>query len=159
MELVNRILQHPIFQRELQALEHLERNRIFCRHGVEHLLEVARLAYLYNLEEGLGISARLIYAAALLHDIGRGEQYRTGTPHDVAGLALAEPILQDCGFSPEEQTAILEAISAHRGDGGKRQALGALLYRADKKSRPCFACEARKLCNWPPEKQNLILER
>lgn len=159
MELVNRILQHPTFQRELASLEKLEQHRIFCCHGLEHLLAVARLAYLYNLEEGMGFSARLIYGAALLHDIGRGEQYRTGIPHEVAGLDLAASILQDCGFSTDEQSDILDAISAHREDGRAEQALGALLYRADKKSRPCFACPARGLCNWPKEKQNLTLER
>lgn len=159
MERVNRILQHPVFQRTLEELEELERERIFCCHGLEHLLSVARLACIYNIEESAGLSTELLYAAALLHDIGRGEQYRTGTPHETAGVTLAEPILKDCGFSEEERQVILNAISLHRQLSREDRSLAGLLARADKKCRPCFACKARPLCNWPVEKQNLTLER
>ncbi len=114
MERVNQILRHPLFQDKLAELDRLERERIFCRHGLEHLLAVARLAYLRNLEEGLGLERELIYAAALLHDIGRGEQYLRGTPHDEAGAVYAEEILPDCGFSPVEREAVVKAISGHR---------------------------------------------
>ncbi len=159
MEQVNEILKHPAFRKALEELEELERDRPFCRHGLEHLLAVARLAYLYDLEEGAGIPARLIYAAALLHDIARGEQYRNGTPHDLASVKLAEPILIECGFCEAERREILGAISAHRSGGHGGNRLAELICRADKRSRPCYACQARALCNWPEEKQNLRLER
>lgn len=159
MEKVNRILSHPAFQGVMAELTRLEQQRIFCRHGMEHLLEVARLAHIYNLEEGAGVSPELLYAAALLHDIGRAEQYRSGTPHDEAGIPLAQSILTDCGFSEEEREEILTAISRHRRGGEGESALADLLYRADKRSRPCYACPARSQCNWPAEKQNLKLMR
>ena len=37
---------------------------------------VARLMYIYALEEHLELPKELIYAAALLHDIGRAQQYQ-----------------------------------------------------------------------------------
>lgn len=159
MEQINQILKHPVFRQILEELHELERDRIFCCHGMEHLLEVARLAYIYDLEEGAGIPARLIYAAALLHDIGRAEQYRRGTPHDLCGAEIAEPILRECGFEEGERREILAAISAHRSGVSGKNTLADLIYRADKRSRPCYACRARAACNWPKEKQNLRLER
>ena len=42
-----------------------------------HLLDVARLAWIFNLEANQEISKERIYAAALLHDIGRHIQYET----------------------------------------------------------------------------------
>lgn len=157
MERVDRILRHPLFQRELSGLEELERERVFCRHDLTHLLDVARLMTIKAMEEGLALSREVIYAAALLHDIGRGEQYRTGVPHEEAGAKLARVILTDCGFMPEEQTAIVCAIADHRGTASE-QPLARLLYFADKKSRPCYACKAAGECNWPMEKRNLTLE-
>lgn len=41
---------------------------------MEHFLDVARLMYIYNLEDQAGFSKEMIYAAGLLHDIGRYEQ-------------------------------------------------------------------------------------
>ncbi len=79
-----------------------------------HFLDVARLAYIFNLEEHLGIDRERIYAAALLHDIGRHVQYLDGTPHQEAGLPIAGEILRDCGFSEGEEEEILEAIARHR---------------------------------------------
>lgn len=159
MERVDRILAHPAFRSALEELKSLEADRIFCRHDLEHLLSVARLMRIYNLEEGLGLDPELLYAAALLHDIGRGAQYTRGIPHEAAGVALAGPILEDCGFSNRERDEILVAIGSHRGkDGGAPSELGRLLYRADKQSRPCFACPASDQCNWPEEKKNHSLE-
>ena len=159
MERADRILAHPGFRRALEEVERLEVDRIFCRHGLEHLLSVARLMRIFNLEEGLGLDPERLYAAALLHDIGRGEQYARGIPHEEAGVALAGPILTDCGFTAQERDEILTAIGGHRSrTGGSPSELGRLLYRADKQSRPCFACPASEQCNWPEEKKNHSLE-
>lgn len=153
---IERIMGHPLFREELAELERLEAERIFCRHGLEHLLSVARLASLWNAEEGLGFSKEVIYAAALLHDIGRGAQYRDGTPHEVAGAELAGRILPECGFSREECALIVNAIGSHRSRG-QAEGFAALLYRADKKCRPCYWCPAAAECNWPEEKRNFIV--
>lgn len=159
MERVNRILAHPLYKECLAKTGEWERERIFCGHGMAHLLDVARLAWIFNLEQGLGIERERIYAAALLHDIGRHVQYERGVPHQEAGLPIAEEILRNCGFDGGERQEILAAIKSHRDASVRERAdLRGLLYRADKMSRSCFGCEAEPLCDWSREKKNLILD-
>ena len=149
------IRRHSLYQTSMHRLLELEQSRIFCRHGMEHLLDVARIAYIENLENHIGIDKELIYAAALLHDIGRGLQYTQGIPHDQAGAKLAEEILRDCGFDGEEQREILDAISSHRDIQSRDcRKLAGVLYRADKRSRMCGFCKASGECNWSEEKKN-----
>ena len=160
MNRIDRILAHPAFRRALAEIEDCEAARPFCGHGTEHLLSAARLGALIAADEGIDVPRPLLYAAALLHDIGRAEEYRSGEPHETASLRMAEPILRECGFSPDETAEVLRAIEQHRSSWpGTRTQLGALLYRADKESRPCFCCPAAEQCNWPAEKRNLHLRR
>lgn len=84
MKRVQEIWEHPLYQQNLKELTRLEADRIFCRHTPEHFLDVARLAYIFSLERGISCPRELIYCTALLHDIGRAEQYTVGTPHDEA---------------------------------------------------------------------------
>ena len=70
MDRVNRIWRHPVYQEHYKKIQELESERIFCRHTPEHFLDVARLMYIYALEEHLELPKELIYASALLHDIG-----------------------------------------------------------------------------------------
>lgn len=156
MTRIQRILSHPDFLAALSDIEEAEKNRIFCCHGLSHLLDTARIAYLQALEQQIPLEKDLIYAAALLHDLGRAEQYRLGTPHHEAGPRVAAPILTDAGFTQEESRQILAAIQGHRCQDRSSQ-LGELLYRADKASRCCFACAAQAECNWSNEKKNFKL--
>ena len=93
MKRIHKIQNHPIFREQYQLLVEAEKDRIFCRHTMEHFLDVARLMYIYDLEDGAGIDKEIIYAAALLHDIGRFRQYEEGVPHDVASAQIATVIL------------------------------------------------------------------
>ena len=150
MDRVNRIWRHPVYQEHYKKIQELESERIFCRHTPEHFLDVARLMYIYALEEHLELPKELIYAAALLHDIGRHLQYERGIPHEEGSVMLAGQILRDCGFSDAECLKICDAIAGHRAkktgeDGG----LAGALYRADKASRMCLFCAADAECNWP----------
>lgn len=158
MERANRICSHPLWKWHIEQLREAEKERIFCRHGIEHLLDVARIAYIENLEQGYGISQEIIYAAALLHDIGRFLQYSQGIPHEIAGAQIAPEILADCGFTRQEQEEILEGIREHRNSGQKtNRSLSGLIYRADKKSRSCGFCKACEACDWSLEKKNLTI--
>ena len=152
MDRVNQIWKHPLYQTELHKLQLLEADREFCRHTPEHFLDVARLAYIRALEENYSVSKELIYCTALLHDIGRARQYEDGTPHDEAGAVIAEQILKELGFSPEEIQAIVSAIRGHRAETNQT-ILGQLIYRADKKSRNCFSCKAEPECYWSSAKK------
>ena len=55
MEQVNRICRHPLWRESMEQICKLEQDRIFCRHDIAHCLDVARLAYLENLEKHLGL--------------------------------------------------------------------------------------------------------
>lgn len=144
MTRVQAIWQHPLYQKHLNALTRLESDRIFCRHTPEHFLDVARLAYIFALERNLDCSRELIYCTALLHDIGRAEQYTNGIPHDEAGVSIAGQILSDLNFTEEEKSQILNAIGEHRSSNENLPVLSRLIYEADKKSRNCFLCPAEK---------------
>ncbi len=160
MERADQICAHPRWQKCVRDIAKAERTRQFCRHDTVHFLDVARLAQIENLERGLGIEKELIYAAALLHDIGRQMQYEKGIPHDEASVMLAEGLLTECGFSEAERTEILGAIAAHREPKTRfRDDLAGVLYRADKQSRMCMFCGAEPECDWSEEKKNLHLRR
>ena len=170
---IRRIMDDPRFRRELRKTEQLEKDRVFCRHDWQHLLDTARIMQILCLRESLPVETDLIYAAALLHDIGRARQYEVGTPHDIAGVQLAGPILADCGYTTAETDLILNAIGSHRlhaaltagsdpvsaSDKAEypealKNRFAQIMYAADKKSRPCYLCNARKDCNWPEERKN-----
>lgn len=155
MERVNRILRHEAFQWHLQENEVAEEHRIFCHHDMAHFLDVARIAMILNLQERLGLSQGMIYGAALLHDIGRHEQYKNGTPHETASARIAPDILADCGYESDEVQEIAEAIALHRDSKtAERHDLAGILYRADKASRACFSCKASGQCNWKEDRKN-----
>ena len=140
---ISLIWRHPLYQKHCEKIQELEKDRIFCRHTPEHFLDVARLMYIYSLENKLDLSREIIYATALLHDI--------------AGAEIAGKILADLHFTEQEKEEILSAISQHRTDGSDN-VLAMLLYKADKKSRNCFSCSAASECYWPSEKKNLTIE-
>ena len=159
-EIMNRpeqIRNHPVFAKELSRIARLEKDRRYCGHDLQHLLDVARTSWILVLENHYPLTKDVVYAAALLHDIGKGMQYEDGTPHHLASAQLAEPILKDCGYTFEEIHDILHAIRLHRKPTDEDTPLVQVLYAADKKTRPCFACEAQEDCNWPQEKKNLQL--
>lgn len=70
MERINQICSHPVWKKYMLEIDNLEKNRVYCKHGIEHLLDVARIAYIKKLESGYKIEKEVIYAAALLHDLG-----------------------------------------------------------------------------------------
>lgn len=145
MNRIDCILEDEDFKYHLKATESLEKERIFCHHDINHFMDVSRVAYIINLEKGYLIDKELIYATGLLHDIGRWVEYKEGKDHAIASAELAQPILERCGFSKTEIEQVLSAIKAHRQ---KEQSshLGAIIYEADKTSRPCYNCNARGQC-------------
>ena len=151
----NRLLENSEYLFLLNSIKELEGERKYCRHGIEHLLDTARIMYIIKLEENLPYSKDIIYAAALLHDIGRYEQYKDGTPHNKAGERTAKKLLAECGFNSDEIEIICKAISVHRTPADiDDRSLGAILYKADKLSRMCFCCNAKDECYWSEELKN-----
>lgn len=156
MDRIDQILKNDIFQLNLGKNRAAEADRCFCRHDMVHFLDVARIARVMNAEEGYGLELEMIYAAAILHDIGKHRQYLEGSPHEIASGEIAPDILRQCGFSEEETLEIRDAILAHRDRTVMDEKnLRGILYRADKASRACYACDAEKDCNWKNDKKNL----
>lgn len=162
-----RILEDKRYLKCLSDVEELEKNRIFCKRNLSHFINVARIATIIWLEEGGGNNLKrdIIYAAGLLHDIGRAEEYTKGTPHEEAGAIIAGEILQSSGYEDKEIEMISRAISAHRVKYDNRAKenkdidyLGQIISKADKLSRECFACSASDMCKWSKEKKNKSLE-
>ncbi len=162
MDRVNEIWKHPLYQKYYARIEELEQNRVFCRHQMPHLLDVARIAYIRNLEDDMGFAKDVVYAAAVLHDIGKALQYEARIPHELAGVDIAEQILADlpaeAAYTTDEKRMILTAVKGHRRLREDPEPLEKLLYESDKASRMCFACPAEAQCDWSREKKNMEIK-
>ena len=140
------ITDSALFLKYLHKTEEAEKERIYCLHDLSHLVDVARVAWILVLENGLSIKRDVVYAAALLHDIGRFKEYEGDKKdHAIASAELAPEILAHCGYDAEEIDIIVKAIGNHRS-GKVESQLCACLYRADKISRPCYNCPSSGTC-------------
>ena len=153
MKRVNAVLENELFRRALAEIEACEKGRVFCRHGLPHLLDTARIMSILALKEGKALPQEEIYACALLHDIGR----ESGAEHASKSAALAEKILPQCGFDEKECARICGAIAEHGHDKEGNSALAELLCRADRLSRPCFACAAAGDCYWTQKNTEIVI--
>ncbi|AOT72593.1 HD domain-containing protein [Geosporobacter ferrireducens] len=147
MERVTSILNHPLFVEYMQRNYIAETDRVYCRHNLQHSIDVARVAYVMALEEGLPIRKDVIYATGLLHDIGRWKEYVDGISHAKASADLAEEILVDSEFERAEIDLILDAIRNHRKNGRRDTPLSVIIFRSDKVSRLCLECNEIEDCN------------
>lgn len=155
MRRIDLIINNEHYRKYITSIEALEVDRVFCRHGMDHGIDVARIAYIINLENELGFDKELIYAISLLHDIGRYFEYTTKEDHRSAGVRIAREILASCDFSEEEIEKICMAISAHkRQSEDNKDTLEYLIYKADKLSRNCFSCGAYDECYWDESNKN-----
>lgn len=150
MDRIKKLILHPVYKECIEKNMMAEKERIFCHHDMEHFLSVARIMYIRVLEEHLLFSKEIVYGTALLHDIGRFQEYESGIRHDSASAEIAKKLLADCGFVKKEIELITSAIMGHRCsiNNEGRSSLGELLYFADKCSRNCEFCSATSDCKW-----------
>ncbi len=148
MARVNQLLEHEDYIRYIEKIDELEKERCFCKHGFEHGLNVARIAYAYMLEKGEALLLKQeVYAAAFLHDIGRWVEYETGEDHALVSARLALPLLEVCRFSPEAVQMILTGIREHRRHGEDNLSyMGEALALADDWSTDCRQCSVQNQC-------------
>lgn len=160
MEYVNRLLGKTDYLSQIKHLESLEAERRFCRHGLSHCLDVARIAWIQILEDGKEHlwDKEQVYLTALLHDIGRAAEYETQTPHHKAGRKAAEELLEEIGYPKEKQGEILDAIGAHRGNIKMNRDFINVIKDADNHSRNCFYCDASQGCKWDRERKNMEIK-
>ncbi|MCQ2539800.1 MAG: HD domain-containing protein [Acetatifactor sp.] len=156
LERANYILQNPFYRENIEKNRVAEADRCFCHHDMAHFLDVARIGRIICLEEEIEIPLDILYAAALLHDCGRHEEYEFGIPHHLTSAEIAPVILRKCGYTEAEIEQIEDAIRNHRNSKVEEEKnLRGVLYRADKASRACFSCQAEGECDWSKEKKNL----
>lgn len=168
---IDALMLNNKFVSYMEQIKDKEIDREYCKHGIEHSLDVARISYIINLENSLGFDKEVIYGAALLHDIGRVCEYQNGTSHDKAGAMIAKELLTEVGFDNDDVELICEAIINHResnkcnnedctqiiSEEDKQETysdLSGLLYKADKLSRNCFSCGVYDKCYWPEDLKN-----
>jgi uncharacterized protein len=156
---IESILENPDYLEYLSKTEKHETDRIYCGHGFQHLLDVARISYIVMQETGeinrfkqencfnTDVVKEIVYASAFLHDIGRFRQYETGEDHAEASASLAPELLIRAGFTDKETDIIVQAIREHRHYSEDNSLLGRMLFRGDKLSRLCSRCDAKNECN------------
>ena len=86
------VLNHKLFNKKINKIEDDEKTRVFCKHDFSHLMDVARICYIINLEENLNIDKDLIYVTALLHDLGRADEVDTGINHSILSQEIAQEL-------------------------------------------------------------------
>lgn len=150
---INLILHNNKFNEYLDKNNNLEKNREFCNHDINHLIDVARIAYITVLEGNINYSKDIVYAAAMLHDIGRWQQYEQNIAHEVASANLSKDILQQSNYNCSEIDVIYKAIINHRKASDKNT-LDYIIYKSDKISRKCFNCGSINKCKWSQDKKN-----
>lgn len=153
MKRVNEILCNEKYKELLNKLSELEADRVFCKHNMDHFLDLARIAYIKVLEDGLNYNKEVIYAIALLHDIGRLYEYEKGISHHIASVDIAKDILREIDFNLDEKELIILCIEAHRTNGEIE--LSKIISESDKLSRKCFMCNAERDCYWDKNKKNI----
>lgn len=154
MERVNKILKNKKHIEYMEKIFEFEKNRIFCKHGYNHIFDVARIAYILNLENDYNLDKELIYITSLLHDIGRWKEYEDGSDHAEVSAILSKNILTDVNFSSEEIDLIQVAIREHRKKGNASNELSKILYSADKLSRECYRCKSIDKCKKFPNRKS-----
>ena len=99
-------------------------------HDFDHVLRVLALAERIARAEGGDLE--VVRAAALLHDLGRGEERSTGRDHAEVAAERAREIL--AGRPAEKVEAVVHAIAAHRFRTGPDPATpeARALFDADK---------------------------
>lgn len=164
MPYVAALLLDADYQERVRRLEALEADRIYCRHNMAHFMDVARLAWIRNLEENRKLDREMIYLYALLHDMGRVAEYEQGISHAQASAGYAGEIFSRLGYPADRGRVICAAILSHRGSRmpegvapdnrtGSEQ-FDDLLHWADHASRMCFCCPAQRDCKWEEERRN-----
>jgi uncharacterized protein len=99
-------------------------------HDFDHVLRV--LAMAERIARAEGADLEIVRAAALLHDVGRAQEARTGGDHAAIGAQRAREILDGC--PPDRVQAVAEAILTHRFrvERPPRTLEARVLYDADK---------------------------
>lgn len=160
MKYVERLIRSQTFLDIQKQLDKQEQTRRFCKHGLDHSLDVARIAQLMNLELGFLQEKEEIYLSALLHDLGRVEEYESGIPHQSASFETAKKLLEEIQYPIHLWEPILQRVLEHRHLNISNEEITKdnFFWFADKRARNCFVCQQKDECNWKTEKKTKTVE-
>lgn len=102
MNAPDRLLAHPDYQRAIRAIAEREQDRRFCRHGLDHVSDVARLLWILVLENERPFDKDTVLLTAMLHDIGRSV---AGDNHDAESIRIARTLLAEIDVPPAAERA------------------------------------------------------
>lgn len=81
-------------------------------HGLDHTLRVTSMSQLIGSLEHADM--RILLPSAMLHDIARDIEEKTGKPHEIEGARMAETFLKSIEYPSELIPPIIHAILVHR---------------------------------------------
>ena len=165
LEYTRQLLQDQEYLALVKRLEQKEKQRPFCRHGLSHFLDVARIAWILTLEQAnqeemdveyLAQQKDKIYLTALLHDLGRLAEYNHTLSHGHAqeGVIMVWKFLKRIGYPENKAKEIVDAVREHSGEQKTNHDLSDVIQAADNYSRNCFFCDAQQQCYWSEERRN-----
>jgi uncharacterized protein len=101
-------------------------------HTYDHTRRVFDISL--SIGQKVGANIRILGAAALIHDIGRPNEKRTGESHSITSGNMSKEFLSDIGYSDDEVESVVSAIRTHRfSEGLEPTSLeGQILSDADK---------------------------
>ncbi len=101
-------------------------------HSYDHTRRVLSISLQIGKEMDARI--RILYAAALLHDVGRPREEKTGVSHAAISGEMSRKVLSEAGYTPQEIESVVAAIRTHRFSEGLRPVSleGMILSDADK---------------------------
>jgi len=159
MKRIDLLMKDEQYNEYLRRNQEIESSSNFCPHDIRHHIDVARIAYILILENndlnffirdaelsGKLAAKEVVYAAGLLHDIAKWQEYKTGLDHAAGGSRLAKDLLANALFEPNEIEIISRAIYEHRNLNRDMSFLGERILRADNLSRVCSHCEIWAEC-------------
>jgi len=123
-----RTIHYPLIEQEAKkAFENAPPT-----HDFSHTQRVLNLCMHIGEEEGA--DTQILYAAALLHDIGREQGDANGLCHAEVSAKMARPILEKAGFPPEKIEPVIHCIATHRfrGDAIPFSLEAKILFDCDK---------------------------
>ncbi|MCI5839988.1 MAG: HD domain-containing protein [Peptoniphilaceae bacterium] len=160
LENTNIIYSSNQYKKILEEIDFYEKDRIFCKHNIEHFLSVARIMYIISTEKNLNFNPDMIYTTALLHDLGRLDEYKYKADHAISSIKEAEKFLKITNFSDIQKEIIKNAIKNHRGNLKKSEndiySFVNVFKKADKLSRNCKMCSAKSECYWKEKNENIL---
>ncbi|NLF46399.1 MAG: HD domain-containing protein [Syntrophomonadaceae bacterium] len=159
MKRIDLLLQDSLYNEYLHRNAREEMDQRLCRHDINHHFTVAQMTFSLMLNnndweiflEETGIDSQaaakeVVYAAGLLHDIGKWKEYRDGEDLAACSARLSRTILPRALFTPDEIEIICRAICEQRNINKDISLLGEKLYRGNNLSRMCSECHHNEEC-------------